>query len=176
MLVNDLVNVATDNLREKYLKENLKVKEYIPISEKITKAKSIVRFGMHDKDGEYRADSPSTYILYTLVKLDTWTNLDIDFAGDTMGVDEQYDALDKLGLIEKIFAMLPEKDISEFDVIYTMVLNDVKENELSTKYVVEKTIAKFGTAFGEFVTPLLDQVLAQLPSEEKTEPDIEVVK
>lgn len=163
MLVNDLVNVATDNLREKYLKENLKVENYVPISLKIAKAKSIVRFGMHDKDGEYRADSPNTYILYTLVKIDTWTNLDIDFTGDTMPIDEQYDALDKLGLIEIISAMLPEKDISEFDVIYTMVLNDTKENELSTKYIVEKTIAKFGTAFGEMVAPLLEQLSTQMP-------------
>lgn len=163
MLINDLLNVATDNLREKYLKENLKVEAYIPIAEKITKAKSIVRFGMHDKDGEYRADSPSTYILYTLVKIDTWTNLSIDFTGDTMAVSEQYDALDRFGLIELISSMLPEKDISEFDVIYTMVLNDTKENELSTKYIVEKTIAKFGTAFGEIITPLLEQVSAQMP-------------
>lgn len=168
MLVNDLVNVATDNLREKYLKENLKVENYVPISLKIAKAKSVVRFGMHDKDGEYRADSPNTYILYTLVKIDTWTNLDIDFTGDTMPIDEQYDALDKLGLIETISSMLPEKDISEFDVIYTMVLNDTKENELSTKYIVEKTIAKFGTAFGEIVTPLLEQLSAQMPELAKT--------
>lgn len=161
MLVNDLVSIATDNLRENYLKQNLTVREYVPITEKITKAKQIVHFGMHDKDGEFRADSPNTFILYSLVKIDTWTNLDIDFTGDTMPVDQQYDALDRLGLIEKIFGMIPEKESSEFDALYGMVLNDARENELSTKYIVEKTIAKFGTAFGEVASPLLEQVLAQ---------------
>lgn len=163
MLVNDIVKVATDNLREKYLKENLVVKQYIPITEKIAKAKSIANFGMHDKDGEFRIDSPNMFVLYTLVKIDTWTNLDIDFTGDTMSVDMQYDELNKLGLLEKIFAMIPEKESAEFDAIYGMVLNDIRENELSTKYVVEKTLTKIGTAFGEVVAPLLEQVAAQMP-------------
>lgn len=163
MLVNDIVKVATDNLRDKYLKDNLVVKQYIPITEKIAKARSIANFGMHDKDGEFKIDSPNMFILYTLVKIDTWTNLDIDFTGDTMSVDKQYDELNKLGLIEKIFAMIPEKESTEFDALYGMVLSDIRENELSTKYVVEKTIAKFGTAFGDVVNPLLEQAIAQMP-------------
>lgn len=163
MLINDIINIATDNLRDNYLKEHLVVRDYVPIMEKISKAKSIINCGMRDKDGEYRADSPNTFILYSLVKIDTWTNVDIDFTGDTMPINEQYDALDKLGLIEKIFERIPEKESSEFDAIYGMILNDVKENELSTKYIVEKTIAKFGTAFGDVVNPLLEQAIAQMP-------------
>ena len=163
MLVHELVNIATDNLRDNYLKQNLTVREYVPIAEKITKAKSVINAGMRDENGEFYANSPNTYILYALVKIDTWTNLDIDFTGDTMPVNEQYDALDKLGLIEKIFEKIPEKEASEFDAIYGMVLSDIKENELSVKHIVEKTIAKFGTAFGDVVAPLLEQAMAQMP-------------
>ena len=163
MLVNDIVKVATDNLRDKYLKDNLVVKDYIPIAEKIAIAKSIANSGMHDKDGEFRIDSPNMFILYTLVKIDRWTNLTIDFTGDTMAVVEQYDELNKLGLLEKIFAMIPEKESAEFDAIYGMVLSDIRENELSTKYVVEKTLTKIGTALGEAINPLLEQAVAQMP-------------
>ena len=149
MKISDITKIATENLRDKYLKDNLKIVDYIPVSQKIAIAKSIVNTAMRDERGELRLDSPNAYILYTMVKIDTWTNIKIEF-------NKQYDDLDRLGLIEKIIDLLPKKDSAEFDSIYGMVLSDVQNNEMSTKYLFEKVVANFGTHFGEIVAPVIN--------------------
>ena len=87
----------------------------------------------------------------------------VNGGNSSSSVKFSYDELNKLGLLEKIFAMIPEKESAEFDAIYGMVLSDIRENELSTKYVVEKTLTKIGTALGEVINPLLEQAVAQMP-------------
>ena len=62
MKISDITKIATENLRDKYLKDNLKVVDYIPVSQKIAIAKSIVNTAMRDERGELRLDSPSAYI------------------------------------------------------------------------------------------------------------------
>lgn len=158
MKINDITKISTENLRDKYLKDNLKVVDYIPIVKKITLAKSIVNAAMRDSRGELHFDSPNMYILYTLIKIDTWTNIDIEFDKPELPLNLQYDALNQLGLIEKIMAMLPKKDTDEFDSIYGMVISDVQNNEMSTKYLFEKVVANFGTHFGEMVAPIINSL------------------
>lgn len=156
MKISDITKIVTENLRDKYLKDNLKVVDYIPVSQKIAIAKSIVNTAMRDERGELRLNSPSAYILYTMVKIDTWTNIKIEFDNKDYPFDKQYDDLDRLGLIEKIIDLLPKKDSAEFDSIYGMVLSDVQNNEMSTKYLFEKVVANFGTHFGEMVAPVIN--------------------
>ena len=91
-----------------------------------------------------------------MVKIDTWTNIEIEFENKDYPFDKQYDDLDRLGLIEKIIDFLPKKDSAEFDSIYGMVLSDVQNNEMSTKYLFEKVVANFGTHFGEMVAPVIN--------------------
>ena len=39
-----------------------------------------------------------------------------------------------------------------------MVLSDVQNNEMSTKYLFEKVVANFGTHFGEMVAPVINDL------------------
>lgn len=153
MKVSDITSIAGENIRKKYIDDNVKTVEYVPYVEKIVIAQDIVNKTAF-KDGEVHFNSPLAYLFYILKLIERWTNIEIDATKLT----EEYDALNKLGLVEVIVAKIPESEKNEFDTVYQMVLDDVSRNELSTKYVFEQAIVKLGKGIGEFVTPLIDQL------------------
>lgn len=157
MKVSEIVAVATDNLREKYIKDHIEVEKYIPYAEKIVLAQHILDCSAYDKNGEVHFNSPMGYVFYTLTLIKNWTNIEFD---DEKIMDE-FDALNRLSLIEKIVGMIPESERSEFDIIYHMMLDDIQTNELSMKYVFEKALVKLGKGVGEFVQPVLEAVVAE---------------
>lgn len=153
MKVSDITSIAGENIRNKYIDDNLQTVDYVPYVEKIVLAQDIVSKTAY-KDGDVHFNSPFAYLFYILKLIERWTNIEIDASKLT----EEYDELNKLGLIEKIVEKIPEKERNEFDVIYKMVLDDVERNELSTKYIFEQAIVKLGKGIGEFVTPVIDQL------------------
>lgn len=153
MKVSDITSIAGENIRKKYIDDNVKAVEYVPYVEKIVLAQDIVNKTAF-KDGDVHFNSPFAYLFYILKLIERWTNIEIDATKLT----EEYDALNKLGLVEVIVAKIPESEKNEFDTVYQMVLDDVSRNELSTKYVFEQAIVKLGKGIGEFVTPLIDQL------------------
>lgn len=157
MKVSEIIAVATDNLREKYIKDHIEVKKYVPYAEKIALAQHILNCSAYDANGEVRLNSPLGYIFYTLTLIKNWTN--IEFENDK--IMDEFDNLNRLGLIEKITGMIPESERSEFDVIYHMMLDDIQMNELSIRYVFEKALVKVGKGISEFIQPVLEAVAAE---------------
>lgn len=154
MKVSDITSIAGENIRAKYIKDNLVVKDYVPYAQKIVVAQHIVNTTMFDKDGHVRFNSPMSYLFYIMKILENWTNIEID----ATHLMEEYDDLNKHGLIEELMNMIPESERTEFEVIYHMVEDDLRANELSTKHIFEEAVVKLGNGIGEFVTPLIEQL------------------
>lgn len=154
MKVTDITSIATDNLREKYLKENLVVTEYVPYLNKVAIAREIVDKTSFDADGHIRYNSPLTYLCYVLKLIENWTNIEID----TSRLADEYDDLNKTGVLDKIVEAIPESEKSEFDTIYHMVQDDLQANEMSVKHIFEEAVVKLGNGIGEFVAPLVQQL------------------
>lgn len=157
-LVDGYSQLTNEELKEKYLTSNIKIKPYVSFATKVEIAKRICETTMYDDRHDVVFNSPITYLLYTLNVIDLWTDLDIDFTGANMDILTQYDRLRSNGLIEKIETLIPESELSEFIDIFEMTVDDIRKNDASLQDYIEKLIVRLGKNIGDFIAPILDQL------------------
>lgn len=175
----------SDALKDTFLKNNLKTEKYIGYSLKMDAAKRIVEstsLAMEPviKDGkiakkengepEYqrknriKIDSNMRYILYVYTIIQMYTNIDID--GGKM-LDE-FDVLNKAGLIEAIFSKIPEKEIKEFSTVLQMTYDDFIQNNCNAQAFVSNQVQRFTEFLGLVLQPIIDK-FSDLDQDEMSE-------
>ena len=128
---------------EQYSKsENAKVKEllmkdivindYIDFQKKITICELIIKSSHFNKiniggveQEKLHVNSPSKYMLYCLNLVNHYTNIKIDFR-DSLN---EFNMLNKCGMLDEINKYIPERELKEFKMILNMVESDVIQNE-----------------------------------------------
>lgn len=146
--------------REKFIEKHILKDKYVPYAEKIDTCKSIVNISCYGKiktgDTEktiFKLDSPARYFSYCIAMIRNYT--DLVWANDK--TVEEFDLLSKYGLVDALFAYMPEKEVSTMKTILDMVLNDLMENERSVVSFVES--ASYG------VTDILDAISGAIMKE-----------
>ena len=191
MTIKNFVNEYTkraDQLKEQYLKENLKITSYVPFLRKDAIAQVIVdrstyKYENYTKEdgtiGNRKTDkiqinSITQYILFCRVLIENYTNLEIE----TKEFVEEYDALKECGLLDKLMVgnenvppMIPVSEISELRSLISMKQSDAMTNYATPQAYISNQVERVSTILGVTLKPVLDKLATEL--ENIDEKDIE---
>ena len=160
--------IATDRLKEDYLKENLKITTYLPFLTKVTLADKLAKITTLDKDtGNINIKSDVNYLLFCRMIVEQYTDLQVE----TEGFYEEYDLLNESGLLDKIMQMIPEKEIAEFKMICDMKKDDIIFNQSTPKAFINQQIERVSTILGITLKPVLEKISEQI--ENMSDEDVE---
>ena len=148
--------IATDRLKEDYLKDNLHIKTYLPFLTKVTLADKLAKITILDKDtGNVNVKSDVNYLLFCRTIIEQYTDLQVE----TEGFYEEYDLLNESGLLDKIMQMIPEKEIAEFKMICDMKKDDIIFNQSTPKAFINQQIERITTIASVTLKPILEKLV-----------------
>ena len=160
--------IATDRLKEDYLKDNLHIKTYLPFLTKVTLADKLAKVTTLDKDtGNVNVKSDVNYLLFCRTIIEQYTDLQVE----TEGFYDEYDLLNESGLLDKIMQMIPEKEISEFKMLCDMKKDDLLFNQSTLKAFINQQIERITTITSVTLKPVLEKISEQI--ENMSEEDVE---
>lgn len=164
---NEYTN-RVDQLKEQYLKDNMKITTYVPFVKKVSYATTLAQNTMIDKEtGNVKVSSEANYLFFVRSIIELYTDLEIE---DKSFYDE-YDLLNKSGVLDKIMQMISEKEISEFKMICDMKKTDLIQNKYESHAFISDQIERFGTLIGITLKPVLEKISEQI--ENMSEEDVE---
>lgn len=178
-------DIATQQLKDRFIEEKIKISPYVSIIKKDTYAQLIVDKTMfkqesYDDNGKtkYRKtdkinlNSVAQYVQFCRAVIELYTNLEIE---DGSFIKE-YDALKSSGLLDilmvgsdKTDPLIPMNELSEFKTILTMKQSDTQFNETTTQAFISKQIGRISDLANATLTPLMDVVskkLDEIPKED----------
>lgn len=110
---------------EKFIREKLEIIEYIPFIKKMDIIDNIISEIVEEIDGIKKVNSIAQYMSFIIAMLSSHTTLEFD------DMFEDYDALNKYGLIEQIVALF-QKDYSECESLLKIKVADkLADNNLN---------------------------------------------
>ncbi len=180
-------NMANQQLKDKFIKNNLKITPYVSIIKKDAYAQLIVdkttfEQEAYDDNGKtkyrktdkIRINSVAQYIQFCRAVIELYTDLEID--DDDKGFIKGYDALKSSGLLDilmvgsdKADPLIPMSELSEFKTILTMKQSDTQFNETTTQAFISKQIGRISDLANATLTPLIEVVnkkLDEIPKED----------
>ena len=178
-------NMATQQLKDGFIKEKVKITPYVSIIKKDAYAQLIVdkttfEQESYDDNGvtkyrktdKIRINSVAQYIQFCRAVIELYTDLEIE---DGSFVKE-YDALKSSGLLDilmvgsdKADPLIPMSELSEFKTILTMKQSDTQFNETTAQAFISKQIGRISDLANATLTPLVDIVnkkLDEIPKED----------
>lgn len=175
-------NMATQQLRDRFVKDEVKITPYISIIKKNTYAQLIVdkttfEQEAYDDNGvtkyrktdKIRVNSVAQYVQFCRAVIELYTDLEID--KDDKGFIKEYDALKSSGLLDilmvgsdKADPLIPMSELSEFKTILTMNQSDTQFNETTTQAFISKQIGRISDLANATLTPLIDVVNKKVDS------------
>lgn len=169
-LVNEYNNKATESLKDNYLKDTLKIKEYIPYAKKVDFAKSIALVSLYKyvdtknekgeairvKTNEIEVKSHLSYLLFCRAIIEAYTNIKIENS-------DFYDQLKVSGILNKLIIgdethdpLVSIGEISEFRTICDMVQKDAIQNAKSPDMFAAKVIEQLFNRGIDFIMKSID--------------------
>ena len=180
--VEKYVAIATDKLKEDYLKDNLHIKTYLPFLKKDAIARVLVdrstykyeNYTKEDgtigsrKTDEIKVNSVAQYLLFCRVVIENYTDLEVE----TEGFFEEYDALKQSGLLDKLMVgsenvppMIPISEISELHTLVDMKQKDEIFNRTEIHNYVTEQIERFSALVNVISKPVMDIIAEKLENE-----------
>lgn len=186
---------ATQQLKDRFVKEKLNITPYVSILKKDTYAQLIVDRTMfeqesYDSNGEtkyrktdkIRVNSVAQYVQFCRVIIELYTNLEIE---NGAFIDE-YDALKSSGLLDllmigsdKAAPVIPMNELSEFRTVLDMKVKDALENYSTPQAFIERQVDRFKALGEATLIPLMDTLskkFDEMPKEELEGKILEFVK
>lgn len=180
-------NMANQQLKDKFIKEKVKITPYVSIIKKDAYAQLIVDKTTFDQEAyddngttkyrktdKIRVNSVAQYVQFCRAVIELYTDLEID--KDDKGFIKEYDALKSSGLLDilmvgsdKADPLIPMSELSEFKTILTMKQSDTQFNETTTQAFISKQIERISDLANATLTPFMDVVskkLDEIPKEE----------
>ena len=170
--------IANQQLKDKFIKDNIKVTSYIPVLRKDALADIIARRTVFEyenyvaEDGTTKTRSTGNvkvntfigYIMFVRTVIEEYTDLEID----KDHFDTDYDALKTSGLLNVLMSgdnsLIPEEEIAELRTIIEMKKNDLLTTESSIDIFVKRQIDRFKDLGEATLTPLTNVLKEKLDS------------
>lgn len=103
------------------VQKQLKVKKYIPLSEKKDLVDKIIEKCIYFENGTFRIDSIDSYIYFTMFTIDAYTDLEVD------NVEECFDMLSESGLMPMVIKALGQ-EYNDVLTFLNMKRDEILEN------------------------------------------------
>lgn len=182
-------------MQESYIKENLVITPYVPFVKKDALADKLVDISTYifedyeKEDGtvgrrktdKIRVNSTVQYLLFCRLVIENYTNLTVE----TEGFFEEYDALKKCGLLDKLMvstetrpSLIPMDEIAELRSLISMKQSDIMTNYCEPHNYVNSLVERFGDIIDVLAKPIMDKAMEQMGETENVEGNdfLEVVK
>ena len=203
MKIKDFVErynaIATDRLKEDYLKDNLHIKTYLPFLRKDAIAtvlvdRSTYKFEPYTKEdgttgrrrtNQIQVNSTAQMLLFYRVIIENYTDLEVE----TEGFYEEYDALNESGVLFELTAdfeghpsLIPAREISELRGMIKMKQEDEIFNRTEIHNYITEQIDRFSNLTNVISKPIMDIISERLENEtdeessNNTDDYLEVVK
>ena len=171
--------IATDRLKEDYLKENLKITTYLPFVKKDALAQNIVNattYKFEDyikEDGtterrrtnQIQVNSTAQMLLFYRVIIENYTDLEVE----TEGFYEEYDALNESGVLFELTAdfeghpsLIPAREISELRGMVDLKQRDIMTNQYEIHSYISNQIERIAEIGSIVLKPVLDKLATEL--------------
>lgn len=170
------------NEKEIFLKKYIKVEDYLDFNLKMILAKKIVenssyaiepiiKNGQIEKDdndqikyertNKIKIDSNNRYVMFVYTVLEYYTNIIMD-SGNILG---QFDMLNKIGLVDEIIKMIPEKEMIEFNTVVDQTFNDFITNNYEIHTYISNQIQRVIDVLGVISQPLIERFMSMSDEE-----------
>lgn len=157
--INKYNALSNEKLKEDYIRTIIK-DTYVQFENKVAICEKIVESSYYIKtnyDGVERKklyiNSPAKYMLHRLNIIDNYTIIKIDFKNSL----EEYNMLNKYGIIDFVFDYVSSNEIGEFNMILDMIENDAIKNEYEIHSFIASQVERFSNLFGHLIEPGLKQ-------------------
>ena len=180
-------NMTNQQLKDRFIKEKVKITPYVSIIKKDAYAQLIVNRTMFEQESyddngvtkyrktdKIRVNSVAQYVQFCRAVIELYTDLEID--EDDKGFIKGYDALKSSGLLDilmvgsdKADPLIPMSELSEFKTVLTMKQSDTQFNETTTQAFISKQIERISDLANATITPLVNVVskkLDEIPKED----------
>lgn len=169
MKVNELVELYQKN-KMIDLKKILEIKEYISIAHKQKIAELVLDECITEQNGNLYINSLSRYILFTMAVISIHTNLEFAYEDEGYNILDDFDALNKNHLLDKIIETFKD-DYNACQIVLDMMTSDkIKNHETLEKKIISllssmpETFDKFQEIFNNIedkseVLDLLNSVI-----------------
>ena len=165
--INDFINLYKSKEADKELEDLVEqhiVCDYVPYEQKADVAKAIVDtcFWRNVKDAsgeehkELYIDSVSKYMLTCMAIVDLYTDI-IRQKGDGKML-EDFNMLNKYGVIDSIVRCIDERELNEFNMIVQMTCDDTIANEYENHAFISKQVNRFGELIRATLLPIVSQL------------------
>ncbi len=181
--------IATESLKNDFIKDNVIFVDYIPFIKKDALAQKLIDVSMYeyedytDKSGKVnrrktdkiKVNSVVQYLLFCRIIIENYTNLEVE----TDGFFEEYDALKQSGLLDKLMVgteiaapLIPQSEISEFKTIIDIKQKDLLYNATEIHNYVNSLVERFGDIIDVLAKPIMDKAIEQMGDAEKNTDDV----
>ena len=127
------------------------ITKYVPWTKKVAEAQEIINKTMYnDVNGNkiFWANTPLQFFWFMCRLIYCYTDIEMDYEGK---ISEDYDALNELGLINKIVAAIPEAEYAEFKTILSMTADDEFTNVRSIPSYFDTKLEAISMLMNSFV-------------------------
>ena len=144
----------TSNDGNVFLEKHIK-KQYIPYSEKIADCSGIIK-ATTEFDGVFKINTPAQFMMFAIQIITRYTDIEKD-----ENVLKMFETLDELDLINAIFSKIPEREMTSYNTILHMVLDDYMENNRNIISFIETKIKALDLSFDA----ILDAIQKYVPQD-----------
>lgn len=161
MTVKEFVDGCRHVGAANYIKKELRVKEYIPYTQKVTMCSLVIKHSSYKLDNEGKQTSeiqintPMQNLFFIMYIIREYTNIEVDLRKAT----EEYDMLNEAHLISLIKGALPVDDFAEFENMLSDMRNDFIQNQMSLDGTVSRQVKRFVDLFSTAAKPILNELL-----------------
>lgn len=149
--------------KEKFVKEHITT-EYVPYEKKADYAKAVAdaSYWINEKmpdgsiDKVLHIDSVAKYMLSCMGIVKLFTDIRTQIGDGKML--EDFNELNKYGILDYIIQNVNQKELKEFNMILQMTCDDVIANEYENHAYFTKQIYRFGNLIGTALAPVIDNV------------------
>ena len=159
MNYKDFVKAYTEN--PLILNDHVFGDKYVSLSEKMARADAIINssyyidLGDENKTKKLHIDSCVKMMLTKISFVDMYTDIE---RGTKDPILEEYDMLQKCGVLEEIMNRVNSMEASEFNTIIEYVAQDTLANEYEPHEFIKSQVERFGTLVGNVLAPVLSNM------------------
>lgn len=131
MKINEFIEAMSKENNQRKISNILETKKYLPIAEKRRIAESVIAACTINDNGFLKVDSLDKYIMFTIVVISNYTNLEFGLEGDYLS---DYDKLCESGLLDSVIATFEKEYTRSNEVLNMMLVDKLQHNSMEASF------------------------------------------
>ena len=162
---------GTTTMKDEYIRDYIEITKYVPFTQKLVRAKNLMKATMIDSDGNFAANSAFNYLFFFFFFIEDYTNL----VSESASFADEYDMLKSSGFLDKLMistettrSLIDPSELSEFKSLCDMVVKDQYDNEYEIHSFIKNQITrieKLGTVALDSISDAIKESIGNLDEE-----------